>query len=738
MTRALSPSIRAVVGRDRRAPATLLTLLLSVSMLLPIVSRASGSLSLGRTPASSIAAGSPAAATPSREALSHLPLMFVANRGQTDPRVVFSVAGGRSSLFFTRGGVTIALAGGALGPSGWTVRQLFPGSRSITPVAGAPSGGTVSYFHGSRSSWTTAIPAFRGVRYPALWPGVDLSYTGATGALEYTFDIAPFADPSQIRIAYRGATTAIRPDGALGVSTPAGGFADSAPVAFQLVEGRRVPVAARFVRMTGRPASYGFALGAYDRSRPLVIDPVVIGYSGYVGGDEYEDPYGMAVDAAGHAYLMGATHSAESTFPVKVGPYLHYWGKSDAFVCKVSVDGTSLDYCGYIGGTRWDRGRAIAVDSTGAAYIVGDTKSRAKHSFPLVVGPDLTFNGNADAFICKVTPDGTSLDYCGYIGGRRHDEAKSVAVDAAGDAFVTGGTHSSAADGFPVSVGPDLTHNGSGDVWLAKVAPDGTHLIFCGYIGGSQDEHARGIDVDANGNVYVGASTASTPADGFPVLVGPSLTFAGKRDAFVAEVSADGTHLIYCGYVGGSGVEEAYGLRASPGGAAYIAGSTNSPDYPTKVGPQLKYGGGPRDGFVTEVAPGGASLVYSSFLGGSGHDDARGGMDLDASGHAFVTGAAGSTDFPVVGGPDSTYNGGATDAFASEISLDGSHFVFSGFIGGRGYEQGRGIAVNSATGVVYVGGATSSHTKSFPLKTGPDLTYNGGKTDAFVTSLVPS
>jgi hypothetical protein len=178
-------------------------------------------------------------------------------------------------------------------------------------------------------------------------------------------------------------------------------------------------------------------------------------------------------------------------------------------------------------------------------------------------------------------------------------------------------------------------------------------------------------------------------------------------------------------------------VRASPGGAAYIAGSTTSDDYPTKVGPQLTYGGGPRDGFVTEVAPGGASLVYSGFLGGSGHDDARGGLDLDPSGHAYVTGATGSRDFPTVNGPDPTYNGGATDAFACEVSADGSRLVFSGFIGGTGYEQGRGIAVDRVTGVVYVGGATSSHQGSFPLRVGPDLTYNGGKTDGFVTSLVP-
>ncbi len=688
--------------------------------------------------------------------LAHLPLSFVPNRGQTDPRVAFSVTGSRSSVFFTAGGVTISLAGparppaGAVSATGWSVRERFPGAAIRRPVADRQAPGVVSYFRGPRSEWTTTVPTFASIRYSALWPGIDLVYAGPQGALESTYFVAPGSDPSRIRVAYDGASTALAPDGGIRVSTPVGGFTDSSPQAYQLVGGRRRAVSVRFVKLPDESSTpsgarttggqFGLALGRYEHSVPLVIDPVMIGYSGYIGGDQYEDPYGMAVDSAGHAYLMGATHSAENTFPVTVGPDVHYWGKSDAFVCKIAVDGSALDYCGYIGGTRWDRGRAIAVDSTGAAYIVGDTKSRPKNSFPITVGPDLTFNGNADAFICKVTPDGSSLAYCGYIGGRRHDEAKAVAVDAAGNAYVTGGTHSSAADGFPVTVGPDLTQNGMGDVWVGKVSADGTHMIFCGYIGGAEDEHARGIGLDANDNVYVSGSTGSTPVDGFPLLVGPDLTFNGKRDAFVSEVRADGTSLLYSGYVGGSGVEEVYGLRASPGGAAYIAGSTNSGDgtFPVKVGPQLTYGGGPRDAFVTEVAPGGASLVYSGFIGGSGHDDARGGLDLDSGGHAYVTGAAGSKDFPVVNGPDSSYNGGATDAFACEVSPDGSHFVFSGFIGGTGYEQGRGIAVNSATGIVYVGGATSSHQGSFPLKVGPDLTFNGGKTDGFVTSLVPS
>lgn len=514
-------------------------------------------------------AGSRSSAVPltagaGRRLIAQLPLSFEANVGQADPRASFALRGTGSTALFTANGVLLTLTGsGSRGPGGsrgWTVEQRFPGSSTTVPVAGGRSHGIVSYFTGRRASWRTGVPTYTSIRYPRLWPGVDLTYSGSSAALEYTFDVAPGADPALIRVAYEGARTRLTPRGALRVTTPAASFTDRAPVAYQMDGGRRVPVMASFVAEPDG-TGYGFRLGAYDRSRPLVIDPVMIGYAGYIGGDAYEDPYGIGVDGLGHAFVMGATKSTDATFPVKVGPSVVFAGKSDAFVCKVAADGSALDYCGYIGGTQWDRGRAIAVDAAGDAYVIGHTKSRPTQGFPVTVGPDLTFNGNADAFICKIVPDGTSLDYCGYIGGHAHDEGKAIAVDAAGNAYVTGGTHSTETERFPVTGGPDLTQNGDGDVWVAKVSADGTQLIYCGYIGGSQDEHARGIAVDANGNAYVGGSTASSEGDGFPLLIGPDLTFNGARDAFVSEVSADGTHLVYSGYVGDRAPRRRSGCR---------------------------------------------------------------------------------------------------------------------------------------------------------------------------------
>ena len=245
------------------------------------------------------------------------------------------------------------------------------------------------------------------------------------------------------------------------------------------------------------------------------------------------------MDSTGHAYVTGETHSTEATFSVTVGPDLTSNPSADAFVAKVNPSGTALDYAGYIGGSDLDRGLGIAVDSTGNAYVTGFTRS-TEATFPVTVGPDLTFNGSLhDAFVAKVNPLGTALDYAGYIGGAGFDRGFGIAVDSTGNVYVTGQT-SSREDTFPVTVGPDLTYNGgnlSSDAFVAKVNPSGTILDYAGYIGGAGFDRGFGIAVDSTGNVYVTGQTSSRE-DTFPVTVGPELTYDGNRDAFVAKISA--------------------------------------------------------------------------------------------------------------------------------------------------------------------------------------------------------
>ena len=251
--------------------------------------------------------------------------------------------------------------------------------------------------------------------------------------------------------------------------------------------------------------------------------------------------FSIAVDGAGNAYVKGETKSSEAEgFPAMVGPDLTFnGGYGDAFVAKVQADGTGLAYAGYIGGSDGDFGEGIAVDGAGNAYVTGWTDSSEGDSFPVTVGPDLTYNGGyGDAFVAKVQADGTGLAYAGYIGGASDDFGLDIAVDGAGNAYVTGEAHSSEAEGFPVTVGPDLTYNGGADAFVAKVQADGTGLAYAGYIGGVDYDGAFGIAVDGAGSAYVTGWTGSSEGNGFPVTVGPDLTYnGGERDALVAKVS---------------------------------------------------------------------------------------------------------------------------------------------------------------------------------------------------------
>jgi hypothetical protein len=442
------------------------------------------------------------------------------------------------------------------------------------------------------------------------------------------------------------------------------------------------------------------------------------------------------VDAAGNAYVAGYTNSPQITFPVKVGPDLTYNGGSDdAFVAKVNAAGTALVYVGYIGGSGSDEGKGIAVDAAGNAYVAGYTSS-SEASFPVKGGPDLTYNEGGDVFVAKVNAAGTALVYAGYIGGDKGDSGDGIVVDAAGNAYVTGFTESTETT-FPVKGGPGLTHNGGyTDAFVAKLRADGTGLVYAGYIGGSGYDESYGIAVDAAGNAYVAGWTSSTEAS-FPVKVGPSLTFNGLYDAFVAKVNAAGTALVYAGYIGGSDGDEGHGIAVDTAGNAYVVGYTSSTEasFPVKGGPGLTYNGG-IDAFVAKVNAAGTALVYAGYIGGSGGEFVYG-IAVDAAGNAYVAGYTSSTEasFPVKVGPDFTFNGGLYDAFVAKVNAAGTALVYAGYIGGSGNEiYGGGIAVDVA-GNAYVAGSTSSTQASFPVKVGPYLFFSGGFDDAFVAKV---
>jgi hypothetical protein len=634
-----------------------------------------------------------AAAAPARQLLSGLPLCFIANRGQVDARVAYYARRGGATIYFAREGLTISLPYGdqpeapapehsgdprpptAPSPTGrWVVKVEFVGANPLVRLrAGAQTPTKYNFFRGSRASWVTSVPSFQEVTYEELWPGIDLSYAAEGGRLKATFTVKPRADPRQIHWRYSGATqVAVEEDGGLDVAAPAGGMREARPVAYQDGSGDRQAVTAAFT----------------------------------VAGGTGREPWSCRFS---------------------LGPY-------DPTRTLV-IDPPSLVYCGYIGGDGSDIARSVAVDSSGCAYIAGQTAS-TESTFPETGGPDTTHNGGTnDAFVAKVSADGASLAYCGFIGGDGQDYAYGVAVDGSGCAYVAGYTASTEST-FPDTGGPDLTHNGgTNDAFVAKVSSDGSSLAYCGFIGGDGDDQGCGIAVDTSGNAYVTGNTTSTEST-FPETGGPDLSYnAGTSDAFVAKVSSDGSSLAYCGFIGGNNTDVGNGIAIDGSGSAYVVGTTRSTEstFSETGGPDLTQNG-LTDCFVAKVQSDGTSLTYCGYIGGSNQDYGRA-VAVDSSGCAYVAGYTPSlvATFPETVGPDLTTNGG-NDAFVAKVSSDGSSLTYCGFIGGTNQDYAYGIAVDSL-GCAYVSGHAVSTESAFPETGGPDLTHNGGSTDAFLAKV---
>jgi hypothetical protein len=665
-----------------------------------------------------------------RAAFSKLPIYFTENPGVYPDEVAYYVQGADKTLFFTSDGITYRLRGM---DRGWVVKLEFVGANpDVRPRGDDRQQAVVSYFKGPEKDWKTGLKTYAKIVYEDLWPGIDLVYRGTVNKLKYEFVVKPGADPKQIRLRYTGAEEVrITDAGALDVTTPVGGFEDGAPVAFQAISGQRRPVDVAFVldpARDERTASFGFRVGLYDRSVPLIVDPAVLVYCGYIGGSAFDVKLDIAVDGTGNAYVTGWTGSSEQTFPVRVGPDLSQNGSGDAFVAKVNPQGTALLYCGYIGGADEDHGSGIAVDSTGNAYVIGSTRSN-ESTFPVRKGPSLSFSGYAwNAFVAEVNPTGTALVYCGYIGGIADDLGRDIAVDVAGCAYVTGWT-SSDQRSFPVKMGPDLTVNGSHeDAFVAKVNSQGTGLEYCGYIGGRNPDLGLSIALDAAGNAYVTGQTASDEQT-FPVRAGPDLTFNGNIDVFVAKVNPQGTSLVYCGFIGGAGGDTSSGIAVDAAMNAYVTGMTwcDEKTFPVTMGPDLTYNGSGQfggDAFVAKVSASGSKLVYCGYIGGT-LDDIGQDIVVSRSGYAYVAGwtKSDAKSFPITVGPDLSHNGDY-DAFLAMVSPQGTRLVTCGYIGGAGFDEATGIAVDR-TGNAFVAGSTQSDEKTFPLTVGPELSYDG-------------
>jgi len=684
------------------------------------------------------------------EAYAGLPLYFEANQGQTDPQAQFLSRGPGYTLFLTSTEAVLVLMKrepsapepaaltrpGPRGPAAGTVlRMTFVGANPQPRVAGREElPGKVNYFIGNDpTKWRANLPTYAKVRYDDLYPGIDLVYYGNQRHLEYDLVVRPGADPTQIGLGVEGADhLEVDARGDLVLHTALGPVRQHKPVIYQEVDRLRREVAGSYVLRGSQQV--GFQVAAYDRSRPLVIDPTLF-YSTYLGGGFNDSGHGIAVDAIGNAYVTGLTHSAD--FPTTTGAFdTTASGLFDAFVTKLNPTGSApLVYSTYLGGDDTDQGNGIAVDAMGNVYVTGLTLSA---DFPTTADAfDTTFNGFFDAFVTKLNPSGSApLVYSTYLGGVDRDTGRGIAVDAMGDAYVTGDTFSS---DFPTTADAfDTTFNGFFDAFVTKLNPSGTApLVYSTYLGGVDRDTGRGIAVDVAGNAYV---TGETGGSGFPTTpLAFDTTLGGSIDAFVTKLNPTGSApLVYSTYLGGSDFEEGLAIAVDAMGNAYVTGDTGSSDFPTTTGAFDTTLSGSSDAFVTKLNPTGtAPLVYSTYLGGSGGEtgyDIGYGIAVDAMGNAYVTGDTRSSDFPTTAGAFDSTLGGCCDAFATKLNPTGSApLVYSTYLGGSDFEDGLAIAVDALENA-YVTGQTNS--ADFPTTMGAfDTAYNG-EGDAFVAKII--
>jgi hypothetical protein len=601
----------------------------------------------------------------------------------------------------------------------------------------------VNYFTGNdKSRWHCDIPTSMAVLYKNLYKHIDLKVYGIEKQIEYDWIVKPGGGPLDIRFQYKNVKgTRIDEQGNLLIETGFGELMHKKPIAYQTTNvgagpracpsgnKNRIDVDVTFKKVGKN--TYGFEVGAYDRNRELIIDPVVLAYSTYLGGGGSDDGRGIAVDGSGNVYVTGVTDSTD--FPT-LAQYQAHQGNLDVFVTRLDTaqsGAASLLYSTYLGGENDDHSQGIAVDGSGNAYVTGYTEST---DFPTINQYQTDPGDNAwDAFVTRLNASGNGLSYSTYLGGKFYELSHSIAVDGSGNAYVTGFTTSS---NFP-TLARYQSFQGIADVFVTRLDTNqsGTSsLLYSTFIGGSSDDRGRGIAVDNSGNAYVTGFTISTD---FPTR-NQYQSYPGDSywDSFVARLDTNqggASGLLYSTYLGGGGGDYAYSIAVDGSGSAYVTGRTRSTNFPTRNQYQADPGDSTFDAFVTRLdtaQSGAASLIYSTYLGG-GNDDYGHAVTVDGSGNAHVTGYTISADFPIL----NQYQGdqGGLDAFVTMLDTTQSgaaSLLYSTYLGGGNSDYGHGIALDGS-GNVYVTGQTYS--TNFPTLN----QYQGdqGNKDAFVTGL---
>ena len=592
---------------------------------------------------------------------------------------------------------------------------VFDGAVQVAPKGQGKSERTFNYLMGDVANHREGVPSFDSVWYEGLYPGIALELTGRRTGIKYNFHLDPGADWRAIRVKYDGVEgLSLRPDGALEIRIVKSWepLADGAPYIYQMVNGEKVTIPGKFTLIDDH--TYGFEVtGAYDATLPLVIDPGII-WSTYLGGSGDDRGYGIAVDSDRNVYATGLTNSSGwvsvgwdttlndggpgyDAYVVKLDPKgVHPWstylggsgadygygiavdssgnsyatgytasagwvsngwnttyGGNDGYVVKLGPTGLHV-WSTYLGGTGYDKGLGIAVDSSnGYVYATGETRSGAW----VTLGGDTTLDGTSDAYVVKLSTAGV-YQWSTYLGGTGTETGNGIAVDSSGNAYVTGTTNSTSW----ITLGGDTTLNDDNstlysDGYVVKLGTAGTQL-WGTYLGGAYDDVGNGIVVDSTGNAYV---TGTTTSAGW-VSLGWNTTYGGDpSDGYVVKLSTAGAHL-WSTYLGGTGTDLGGGIALDSSANVYVTGSTDSAGWVSGGWDTSQNGG--LDAFAVKLNTAGVH-VWSSYVGGTLNENGNG-IAVDSRGDAYVTGNTTSTGW-VSGGWDTSYNGGAYDGYVAKI-----------------------------------------------------------------------
>lgn len=633
------------------------------------------------------------------------------------------------------------------GRAGNVIIIEFDGAMAQSSLEKERLPGYLNYITGNDSTnWVSGVRTFKKVELKNIYNGIDLSFNFEDAGMRHDFHVQPGGDPSLINYKISGADVISKSGyNSIILETALGDVVIGGVAAFVDKPKDVNKVDCSF--SIESPNSVSFNVGNYDRSRELIIDPLI--YSTFVGGSRFEQAKDIEILPTGEVFLTGTTMSRD--FPTSAGAYsrkLRDSNATDIFVTKLDSSGKNIIFSTYIGGHYEDFAEGMEIDPAGYVYLAGYTGGGRSNNFPVTPGAlDSSYNGGYDVVALKLRYDGSRLEYSTYIGGRYDDYGLSLLVDGGGYAYITGYTTDSS--NYPTTaVAYSKKYKGGFEAFVTKLLPTGAGMPFSTLIGGSRDDFANDIDMDDDGNVYIAGTTRSKD---FPVT---SKAWDGSYndttlndengDIFISVFNMWGSQLLFSSYLGGGAKERAYGIKLDSKDNIIVAGYTESYDYPvTKNAYDTTYNStivnkGKGDAIITKFRDMDGSLVFSTYFGGAGTDKAFD-LYLDAYDNCFITGVTGSPDFPVsFNGFDTSYNekSAGADAFIIKTDADGRRIHYGSFYGGKGNDVGQAIKVYNGV-YIYAAGTTSS--PDFPVTPGIlDTLYSDSLgSDAFIIKDMP-